>query len=229
MMLSGWVEVHVSGAEFEVGTFRWTWLKHCDVSRPLRTIVQRSRAGGAVVGPYPQAPTPLPNYNITVRPALRIRNGNAPGTSSPEAPRFRGWSHFLAAEDSGARAQVAQTSVSAPQIPDKSVDRPTMLQKFTCGRYSGNWARIRNGGTCFDPRCRDLRLPQLGWKVEVSTVGEPVDGVQCSFNFLRLRRHSPRHAASKANGPLIALSSREGEGKAQSKRAGRVEAESGAV
>jgi hypothetical protein len=43
-----------------------TWLEHCHVSRPLRTVVQRSRAGGAVVGPYPQAPTPLPNCNITV-------------------------------------------------------------------------------------------------------------------------------------------------------------------
>ncbi|KAJ7839987.1 hypothetical protein B0H14DRAFT_2587729 [Mycena olivaceomarginata] len=43
----------------------------------------------------------------------------------------------------------------------KSVDHPKMLQKFRCGRYGRNWARIRNGGTRFGPRCRDLR--RLNW------------------------------------------------------------------
>ncbi|KAJ7333282.1 hypothetical protein DFH08DRAFT_1020779 [Mycena albidolilacea] len=78
------------------------------------------------------------------------------GTLSPEAPP--GWSRCLAVEDSGAQGP---NCAEAPQIPDKSVDRPKMLQIFRCGRYDRNWARIRNGGTRFGPRCHELR--RLNW------------------------------------------------------------------
>ncbi|KAJ7858257.1 hypothetical protein B0H14DRAFT_2577874 [Mycena olivaceomarginata] len=107
------------------------------------------------------------------------------GTSSPEAPRFPGQSRCLAAEDSGARR---------------------------CGRYGGNWTRIRNGGIRFGSiyQVRDAatsaRLNWDGkWKSQRSenlsmAYNATLFGIPRDTPLRRLMSHRSHCQAEKARG-----------------------------
>ncbi|KAJ6566562.1 hypothetical protein B0H19DRAFT_1066854 [Mycena capillaripes] len=76
-------------------------------------------------------------------------------------------------------AQIAQTSTSAPQITDESVDRPKNASKIQMREIRRELGDDKKRWNSFRSYCRDAATSaRLNWD-EVSTVGETVDGVQC--------------------------------------------------